>query len=160
MCQGHHCRLHPLHQRFTVQQPRLESPWKIALHSHFNPGNGAEAELWDGGKTSSVDASLMSVDELAEYEDKKLKLRKVGSGVGVGVGVGDNCFLADLAQKCDSLGTFATGLKGRAAGRHHRITSGNFPHTAAVRPLGRPWARTCMMRLRGRQRAHASAASS
>lgn len=40
------------------------------------PGNGAEAELWDGGKTSSVDASLMSVDELAEYEDKKLKLRK------------------------------------------------------------------------------------
>ncbi|PRW61409.1 nifU chloroplastic isoform A [Chlorella sorokiniana] len=41
------------------------------------PGNGAEAELWEGGgKNSSVDASLMSADELAEYEDKKLKLRK------------------------------------------------------------------------------------
>ena len=39
-------------------------------------GNGAEASLWEG--TSSVDVSLMSADELAEYEDKKLKMRKVG----------------------------------------------------------------------------------
>lgn len=69
---------------------RLESPCTIALQSHFNPGNGAEAELWDGGKTSSVDASLMSADELAEYEDKKFKLRKVGSRVGGGGG--DDCF--------------------------------------------------------------------
>ncbi|PSC74301.1 nifU chloroplastic [Micractinium conductrix] len=38
------------------------------------PGNGAEASLWEG--TSSVDVSLMSADELAEYEDKKLKMRK------------------------------------------------------------------------------------
>lgn len=40
-------------------------------------GNGAEAELWVAGRSGSVDASLMSADELAEYEDKKLKLRKV-----------------------------------------------------------------------------------
>ena len=130
VCQGHHCRLHPLHQRFTVQQPQLESPWKIALHSHFNPGNGAEAELWDGGKTSSVDASLMSADELAEYEDKKLKLRKVGSGVGGGGGTSGSWQTG--RRRASRLGPCATGLKGRAAGRHHRITSGNFPHTAAV----------------------------
>ncbi|KAL4427165.1 hypothetical protein ABPG77_001169 [Micractinium sp. CCAP 211/92] len=45
------------------------------------PGNGAEAELWQGAasgssSSSSVDTSLMSADELAEYEDRKLKLRK------------------------------------------------------------------------------------
>ncbi|KAL4459185.1 hypothetical protein ABPG75_014050 [Micractinium tetrahymenae] len=44
------------------------------------PGNGAEAELWQGpsagSSASSVDVSLMSADELAEYEERKLKLRK------------------------------------------------------------------------------------
>lgn len=43
------------------------------------PGNGAEAELWQGAAAasgSSVDVSLMSADELAEHEERKLKLRK------------------------------------------------------------------------------------
>lgn len=53
----------------------MHSPALCWLHY---PGNGAEAELWEGSRSSSVDASLMSADELAEYEDKKLKLRKVG----------------------------------------------------------------------------------
>lgn len=42
-------------------------------------GNGAEAELWQGAAAasgSSVDVSLMSADELAEHEERKLKLRK------------------------------------------------------------------------------------
>lgn len=34
--------------------------------------------MWEGARSGgSVDVSLMSADELAEYEDKKLKLRKV-----------------------------------------------------------------------------------
>lgn len=37
------------------------------------PGNGAEKELW---QESSVNTSLMSFDELAEYEEKKLKMKK------------------------------------------------------------------------------------
>lgn len=43
------------------------------------PGNGAEAELWAqgvGASGASVDVSLMSADELAQYEERKLKLRK------------------------------------------------------------------------------------
>jgi hypothetical protein len=46
------------------------------------PGNGAEAELWEGatagaGGSASLDTSLMTPAELAEYEEKKLKMRKV-----------------------------------------------------------------------------------
>lgn len=44
-------------------------------------GNGAEQELWDGARAGagpSMDVSLMTGDELAEYEDRKLKMRKVG----------------------------------------------------------------------------------
>jgi hypothetical protein len=72
------------------------------------PGNGVEAHLWGAGGTSeastdeagssaaAVDASLMSPAERAEYEERKLKLRKamvrvVGwSGVGAGL-VGKLC---------------------------------------------------------------------
>jgi hypothetical protein len=52
------------------------------------PGNGVEAHLWGAGGTSeastdeagsaaaAVDVSLMSPAERAEYEERKLKLRK------------------------------------------------------------------------------------
>lgn len=34
--------------------------------------------MWEGASSGkSIDVSLMSADELAEYEDKKLKMRKV-----------------------------------------------------------------------------------
>ena len=50
------------------------------------PGNGAEAEVWEGAAAAaggaSVDTSLMTPAELAEYEEKKLKMRKVGAGDG------------------------------------------------------------------------------
>lgn len=48
------------------------------------PGNGAEAELWGGGGSesgASVDIAAMSPAELAEYEERKLKMRKaMGEG--------------------------------------------------------------------------------
>jgi hypothetical protein len=53
------------------------------------PGNGVEAHLWGAGGTSeastdeaggaaaaAVDVSLMNPEERAEYEERKLKLRK------------------------------------------------------------------------------------
>jgi hypothetical protein len=49
------------------------------------PGNGVEAHLWGAGGSSeasveeggaAVDVSLMSAAERAEYEERKLKLRK------------------------------------------------------------------------------------
>lgn len=55
--------------------------WRITYARSRTAGNGAEAELWEGpsaraSASGSVDTSLMSADELAEYEEKKLKLRK------------------------------------------------------------------------------------
>ncbi|KAI3423194.1 hypothetical protein D9Q98_010716, partial [Chlorella vulgaris] len=53
------------------------------------PGNGAEQELWDGARAGagpSMDVSLMTGDELAEYEDRKLKMRKaMGENLNDGV---------------------------------------------------------------------------
>jgi len=52
------------------------------------PGNGAEADLWGGGSNgatvseASVDVAAMSPAELAEYEERKLKMRKaMGEGM-------------------------------------------------------------------------------
>lgn len=36
-----------------------------------------EREDWEGAAAASLDPSLMSPAELAEYEDKKLKMRRV-----------------------------------------------------------------------------------
>ena len=55
------------------------------------PGNGAERALWQGAAYVSVDPSLMSADELAEYEDKKLKMKKVGGRWGAVEGLSDLC---------------------------------------------------------------------
>lgn len=57
------------------------------------PGNGVEAHLWGAGGSSeastdesaaaaAVDVSLMSPAERAEYEERKLKLRKAMVGGG------------------------------------------------------------------------------
>jgi hypothetical protein len=54
------------------------------------PGNGPDADLWggfstsatsDAGATTSVDVTAMSPAELAEYEERKEKLRRA-MGVG------------------------------------------------------------------------------
>jgi hypothetical protein len=60
------------------------------------PGNGAEAELWEGatagaGGGASLDTSLMTPAELAEYEEKKLKMRKVGASCFCNVRVRGDC---------------------------------------------------------------------
>jgi hypothetical protein len=50
------------------------------------PGNSSEAEAWAGGSAlttaeASLDVSAMSPVELAEYEERKLKMRKaMGEG--------------------------------------------------------------------------------
>lgn len=42
------------------------------------PGNGVERDIWEVGTGGKVplDPALMSPSELAEYEEKKLKMRK------------------------------------------------------------------------------------
>lgn len=40
------------------------------------PGNGVEQEIWEGVQLKDLKPEDMSPTELAEYEDKKLKMRK------------------------------------------------------------------------------------
>jgi hypothetical protein len=94
------------------------------------PGNGAEAEAWggaagsDAGSEASVDVGAMSPAELAEYEERKLKLRKA-MGEGRGAEAGPGAAAPDAAERRQNMINAvevrrgALAAEGGSAGRRH-----------------------------------------
>jgi hypothetical protein len=84
--------LHAQYSAHTAVVPAQVDDW-LAEAGVTPPGNGVEVHLWgaggsseastDEGAAAAVDVSLMSPAERAEYEERKLKLRKAMVGVGL-----------------------------------------------------------------------------